>query len=225
MEDERPIAAYVEELTREVLGTRVESMRVCHDLDDAADELSAQPIDLCLLDLNLNGEDGYELLRHAAAGSFATIVISANTDRAVEAFRYGVLDFVPKPFDRARLAEALARMERPHAASTDVVAIRQGREIRLIGLDEIRYFRSAGNYVEAHLRDGTRELLEKTMTLLERMLPPGYERVHRSYLVDLGRMTSFGHVGGGNYEIRLADGAVLPLSREKARELRGRFES
>lgn len=109
VEDERPIAKYIERLCRQLLGTKVRSIDLQYSLEDAASFLFRQPVDLCLLDLNLNGENGYELLKLAVSGSFHTIIISANTDKAVEAFRFGVLDFIPKPFDEARLSQALQR--------------------------------------------------------------------------------------------------------------------
>lgn len=223
VEDERPIARYVEDLTRECLGERVTSIRVCHGLEDASGHLSKQAIDLCLLDLNLNGEDGFDLLKQAAAGSFYTIVVSANTERALEAFQYGVIDFVPKPFQRARLQEALDRCTGSSgraAFPVRVLAAKRGRDLRLVPVDRVRFFRAADNYVEAHLYDGSVELLDKTMGHLERILPPRFRRVHRSYVVDGDQIRSFGHVGGGCYEVRLEGDVVVPLSRVCARELR-----
>ena len=57
-----------------------------------------------------NASRELELLREAAAGAFHTVVVSANTDAAVRAFEYGVLDFVPKPFGRERLGKSFERM-------------------------------------------------------------------------------------------------------------------
>src|SRR5688572_16580366 len=108
-EDESVIARRLERMVKEILGERAGSVAVKESLADAGEYLFEKPIDLLLLDLNLNGEDGYDLLKLAAAGSFQTIVVSANSDRALEAFQYGVLDFVPKPFDLERLKRALDR--------------------------------------------------------------------------------------------------------------------
>ncbi len=226
VEDEPPIAEYVAGLTRECLGGRLTSLRQCHELERAADELRRVPVDVCLLDLNLNGDDGYELLREASAGSFHTIVISASPERAVEAFRYGVADFVPKPFGRDRLAEAFARLDapRPGATLTRYVTARRDGGLRVLPLARITHFRAADHYVEAHLEDGRFELLDKTMARLERTLPPQFVRVHRSVVLDVERVEWFGHVGGGRYEVRLHDGTALPLSRDAARGLRERTE-
>jgi two-component system, LytTR family, response regulator len=225
VEDERPIADYVEALTRECLGSRLTSVHQCHELEHAAEHLAARAIDVCLLDLNLGGEDGYRLLEEAAAGSFHTIVISANTDRAVEAFGYGVVDFVPKPFAVERLREAFDRVRGPSpgaAPITKYVCVRRDGGIRVLPLEEITHFRAAGHYVEAHLETGAFELLDKSMAQLERMLPDRFHRVHRSCFLDVARIAWFGHVGGGRYEVRLRGGATLPLGRRAARDLRRR---
>jgi two-component system, LytTR family, response regulator len=225
VEDERPIAEYIEALTRECLGRRLTTVRQCHELERAAEHLATKAIDLCLLDLNLNGEDGFRLLAEAAAGSFHTIVISANTDRALEAFRYGVLDFVPKPFTVDRLREAFARAAGTGHGTpplTRFVCVRRAGGIRVVPLETISHFRAAGHYVEAHFAAGGFELLDKSMAQLERILPERFARVHRSCFVDVGRIDWFGHVSGGRYEVHLRGGAVLPLSRRAAHALRAR---
>ena len=53
------------------------------DIDDTLDYLSDNQIDLLLLDLNLHGEDGFEVLKTLCAESFHTIIISAYSDKAI----------------------------------------------------------------------------------------------------------------------------------------------
>ena len=110
VEDERPIARYIERLTRKILGEKIQSIRTLYTLDDAKAFLLENPIDLCLLDLNLNGENGYELLKQAVSGSFHTIIISAYPNQAIEAFKYGVLDFIEKPFTTNTIEASLCRL-------------------------------------------------------------------------------------------------------------------
>lgn len=79
------------------------------NLEDAQDSLVSQPVDVMFLDLNLHGKDGFLLLHEQLVQPFHTIVVSANTDRALEAFELGVLDFVGKPFTQERIDKALQR--------------------------------------------------------------------------------------------------------------------
>lgn len=222
VEDERPIAKYIERLCRQLLGTKIRRIDLQHSLEDAASFLFRQPIDLCLLDLNLNGEDGYELLKLAVSGSFHTIIISANTDKAVEAFRFGVLDFIPKPFDEARLSQALQRYfdrQSPPSEAARYLTVRKENQNILLPVREIVFFKAAGIYVEAYLKNGRREILDKTMDRLGQILPANFLRIHRSYFVDLEAIGAYRHTGGGTYQVTLKDGRQLPLSRQKYKEL------
>ncbi|WWW34360.1 response regulator [Stenotrophomonas rhizophila] len=105
----------------------------------AGDRLQRAVYDGLLLDLNLGGEDGFELLRRAVAGRYHCVVVSAHRERALQAFEHGVLDFVPKPFSRERTGpragaparrQPRARRQRPlprHLAGTGHCRGRTGR--------------------------------------------------------------------------------------------------
>jgi len=226
-EDEKPIARYIERLCHKAAGDKIDSIQVIHNYEQAAAYLAEKKIDLCLLDLNLNGADGYNLLKLAAAKSFQTIIISANTDRAIEAFEYGVLDFIAKPFEEDRLREAFKKyfdLNKKHDVRLKYLSIHKDKQHVVIPVEETAYFKAAGIYVEIHLNGGGVEILEKTMDRLEQILPPNYIRVHRSYLVDLHRVYSYGHSGGGKYRIILQDDTEIPVSRSKYKELQDKFE-
>ncbi len=222
VEDERPIALYTERLCRLLLGTKIELVSTKYTLEQASSFLFKHHIDLCLLDLNLNGCNGYELLKMAVSGSFHTIIISAHTDQAIEAFKYGVLDFVPKPFDEKRLRSAFAkyfgRIQRQEL-TTKYLSVRKGNEFNLLSIKDIGYFKAAGVYVEAHLKNSNIEILDKTMDRLEQILPARFVRIHRSCIVNLELIESYKHVGGGTYQVCLKNHEVLPLSRQKYKEL------
>lgn len=108
IEDEARIAKRIERMTRDFFDKEVRIL-VCDSLENGLNAIDQNAIDLLLLDLNLNGEDGFDVLQNVVAKSFQTIIVSAYTDKAITAFNYGVLDFVPKPFDEDRLAQAFMR--------------------------------------------------------------------------------------------------------------------
>lgn len=109
VEDEPLIAQRLLREARHYFGSRLSQLHHCDDLDDALALLDASRFDLLLLDLNVLGEDGFKILqlKHMASNenaiSFQVIIISAHTERAVTAFGFGVVDFVPKPFSQERL--------------------------------------------------------------------------------------------------------------------------
>lgn len=223
-EDERVIARRLERMVKEILGERAESVAVKESLADAGEYLFEKPIDLLLLDLNLNGDDGYDLLKLAAAGSFQTIIVSANSDRAVEAFQYGVLDFVPKPFDHDRLKRALDRAGVKAAGQSPAkyLSIRKHGKVELLPVEKVLYLRGAGDYVEVHLADGRMELHSKSLESLAGLLPPHFERIHKSFIVDMRAMKGIVLEGAGKYIMELNGGPRMPISRTKYRELKER---
>jgi DNA-binding LytR/AlgR family response regulator len=212
-------------MVREVLGDEAGDVTVLERLRESEGYMSRHDIDLLLLDLNLHGEDGFELLKEATAGPFQTIVVSANTDQALRAFEYGVIDFVPKPFDRARLAKALARVTSPvpdeggEAIAAKYLTVRRYGALFLVPIEEVSYLKGAGDYVEIHLRDEKTELHSKSLESLERILPSHFVRVHKSYVVDMREVKQVVVHGGGKYELDLGGGLRIPLSRTRYKDI------
>src|SRR5688572_26635452 len=223
VEDEPLLAQRLERFCREILGARLETMRVANLLSEASARLDESPIDLLLLDLNLHGRDGMELLASSVAGSFHTIIVSANTDQALRAFEYGVIDFVPKPFTQERLAQALQRVTELNgraACAARFLAVRKPGKVDLVPIDRVLYVEGAGAYAELVLDDGRRELHDKTLEKLHALLPPVFERIHKSYLVRLSAVKALHAHEGSLYEAELRNGSRLPVGRTRYKELR-----
>lgn len=226
VEDEDPIAEFIKDTCQELLGPKIKKLHIEYTIDQAFEFIQNNQIDLLLLDLNLHGESGYDLVKSAVAGSFHTIIISAYTDQAIEAFEYGVLDFVPKPFSEARLMKAFDRyygLAKAETESTKYIAVRLNGENVLIPLNKIKYFKAAAIYTEAFLLNGKKELVSKPMSRLEQILPSSFIRIHRSYFVNQNQIKSFKHVAKGRYQVETHQGDVLPLSRQKYKELYDKF--
>jgi two-component system response regulator LytT len=223
VEDEPLLAQRLERLCREILGTRLESIRIATVFSEASARLSESPIDLLLLDLNLHGRDGMQLLASTVAGSFHTIIVSANTDHALRAFEYGVMDFVAKPFTRERLEQALQRViDRDARAATAAkfLAVRKHGKVELVPIDRVLYVEGAGAYAEIVLEDGRRELHDKTLEKLHALLPPVFERIHKSYVVRMTAVKALHAAEGSHYEAELRNGVRLPIGRTRYKELR-----
>lgn len=226
VEDEPLLARRLERFCAEILGDRLESMRVASLYSEASARLNESPIDLLLLDLNLHGRDGMELLASSVAGAFHTIIVSANTDQALRAFEYGVIDFVPKPFSQERLAQAMRRVTEQSAraaAPAKYMAVRKHGRIDLVPVDRVLYVEGAGAYSELVLDDGRRELHDKTLEKLQAVLSPAFERIHKSYLVRWNSVKALHAHEGSHYEIELKTGQRLPVGRMRYKELRERL--
>ena len=224
VEDEPPIARRLARLLREEGGGDVAVVEVCATLAEAGGALARGGVDVVFLDLNLNGRDGFDLVRDAAAGPFHTVVVSAHTERALEAFEVGVLDFVPKPFGAERVRATLdrlrgARADRPAAS----LAVRSAGRVDLVPVAEVAYVRAAGSYSELVLRDGSVRLHSKPLDRLLTVLPASFERVHRSYLVRLDEVVRLRVREGSRYAVVLASGEEVPVGRTRVEAVRARL--
>lgn len=218
VEDERPTAEDIQLLVEQILGKEITSVHIETTLDRAMSYIRTKPIDVLLLDLNLNAKDGFELLKQIACQSFHTIIISANINRAIEAFEYGVLDFIPKPYNIERLKAAFDRLKSNHASdghSIKYISVKRGFEIQFVPLDDICYFKSANIYVELHLKNKQISICDKSMKALTPLLPSNYFRIHKSFIIDINNIDSIQNFGGGQYRVKLKSGNVLPVSRQK----------
>ncbi|EJL60596.1 LytR/AlgR family response regulator transcription factor [Flavobacterium sp. CF136] len=224
IEDEARIAKRIERMTRNFFDKDVQIL-LCDSLENGLNTIDQQPIDLMLLDLNLNGEDGFDILKAFVAKSFQTIIISAYTEKAITAFAYGVLDFVPKPFDESRLAQAFMRFTTPgkgKQSGKDIqfLAVKKAKAIRLISIKDIRYIKGAGIYTELHLSDGRIELHDKSLESLEKLLPSTFERIHKSFILCWHEADKLVVEAGGKYSMLLKNAEVLPVGRSKYKEIR-----
>ena len=223
VEDEPPIARRLARLLREEAGD-VATIETCATLDGAQAILAGGSVDVVFLDLNLNGRDGFDLVREASAGPFHTVVVSAHTERALEAFEIGVLDFVGKPFGAERLRRTLARLQgarAEHPAAS--LAVRSAGRVDLVSVADVAYVRAAGAYSELVLRDGTVRLHSKPLDRLLAVLPAAFERVHRSYLVRLDEVVRLRVREGSRYAAVLRSGEEVPVGRTRVEAVRARL--
>lgn len=223
VEDERPTAEDIQLLVRQILGNEITSVHIETTLDNALAYLNEKQIDVLLLDLNLNSKDGFQILKRVVSQSFHTIVISANINRAIEAFEYGVLDFIPKPYSVERLTAAFRRLKSSHASdghSMKYLSVKKGFEIRVIPVEEVRYFKSANIYVELHLKDEHIVLYDKPIKQLLPLLSSNYYRIHKSYIVNKETIETIQTLGGGKYRVVLKSGECLPVSRNRIKQLK-----
>lgn len=226
IEDESRIARRLHRMTAEFFVDKPTQITVCDSLQKGLDQVAIQLPDLLLLDLNLNGDNGFEILEQIVAASFHTIIVSANIDKAITAFSYGVLDFVPKPFDQDRLFKALTRFVSPVLKPDEGIkylAVKRSGQIRLISISEVIYIKGAGIYTELHLSNGQNELHDKSLEHLQQLLPDRFERIHKSYLVNFQQIEKIIINAGTRYGALLKTGEVLPVGRSKYKELKNKM--
>ncbi len=234
VEDEPLVQQRIERFVRERLSREQSAQQsfkiTCFDsLAEADDFLSQQEIDLLLLDLNLHGQNGFELLKKQLAQGFHTVVISAYAEKAVEAFEYGVLDFIPKPFTQERLNKALDKMQdnqlRSHYGCR-FLSIKKLGAIELVPVADIQYIQADGHYSQLYLKQEKSPLLHsKSIENIFSLLPEQFERLHRSYIVNMNEVKRLTIETGSRYQAQLQDGTLIPISRSKFEIIRSKLDS
>lgn len=227
VEDEAIVARRLERMVREILGERAR-IEMRSSLAGARELLESRSCEILLLDLNLNGADGFRLLEEAAALASQTIIVSAHREEALRAFEFGVVDFVAKPFTLERLRLALDRASGGAAKEGSEVRflfVRKGSEVLSIPVASLLFLRGADDYSELNLEDGRVLLHEKSLGKLEALLPKRFLRIHRSYVLDMERLASLRTGKGGTLTAQLRGGESLPIGRSYRDEVRRFLQS
>ncbi|HEX3108045.1 MAG TPA: LytTR family DNA-binding domain-containing protein [Thermoanaerobaculia bacterium] len=221
-EDEAVVARRLARQIMETLGPKT-AVTIAGSVSEAIAAVSQSRPDILVLDLNLEGRDGFELLRDPVLGRCPTIVVSAHTDRALEAYELGIRDFVPKPFGRDRLAVALHRAFENGPRRLERLAARDANQTRYVAIDEILYVRADGARSEIVLAQSRVIRDDRMLDRIQALLPSHFERVHRSFLVDVRKVECLSAQEGSRYAVTLRDGTTLPVGRTRVASLRARL--
>lgn len=225
VEDEKLVGDRLQRLTLANAYLSDARIKRADSLSEAEDLIGSHTFDLIFLDLNLAGESGFELLRNCAASPAHTVIVSANTDQAITAFEYGVVDFVAKPFGQVRLDKAVDRYLKGHrgadgGADIRYVCFEHARRAVSVPVDDILLFEATDKYCEALLKNGERRFHSKSMKRLEEMLEGVFLRVHKSWLVQVKAIVSLRSLEGSRYELVMSNGISVPVGRTKVNSIR-----
>ncbi|MCL1946454.1 MAG: LytTR family DNA-binding domain-containing protein [Chitinivibrionia bacterium] len=194
------------------------------EIDEALSVLSSHSPDLLILDLNLNGRDGFDILKNIEEKKFETIVVSANVERALEGFNdLGIVYFVPKPYEIEQFEKALQKFmkKRSRLKENKEILIKDGSKRFTIRIDDILYISGAGDFREIHCKNGKNHIDYRSLEKFDEILPDNFIRIHNSYLVDKNNVVETMVGGGGKYIAILSNGDELKVSRAKYKELFG----
>lgn len=165
------------------------------DAISAAEYLRTGPVDLIFLDINMPGVNGLDLVRSLKVRP-KIIFITAYRKFAFEGFELDAVDYLAKPVSFERFEQALKKVLRDTAATpppTDEPAlfVRSDYQLVRIPFDDIEYIESLEDYLRIHRTGGKPVMTLMTMKQLVDKLPADrFRRIHRSYVVQLSKVTS-----------------------------------
>jgi len=177
----------------------------------ALDLLSARPVDVIFLDIQMPDITGIDFLKTLEQKPLI-VFTTAHAEFAIEGFELDVADYLLKPFDFNRFLKAINKIsQRQDRRATPVktgeqkdtthnfIFVKDGTKLVKIELDTIFFIKGTREYVTIYTRD------KKIMSLqalknLELELPEGFIRVHNSYIISIPAITAVAanHVEIGN---------------------------
>ncbi len=210
----------------------LELVALCSRATQAQRVLAEQSVDVMFVDINMPDVNGLDLVR-GLENPPLIIFTTAYSEYAVEGFRLDAVDYLLKPFSydefkrasmKARSLYELYKMRemqnQPEAELSeeptydeknekqDYISIRADYKVRMVRYAEIIYVESVGEYLRLHLTDGSKVVTLYRLKNMESALPSGnFMRVHRSYIVNLDRVSSY-----SRGKIYMDNGDDVPLS-------------
>ncbi len=186
-------------------------------------------VDALFLDIHMPALTGLDIAKVISRFSRppAVVFVTADEDKALQAFELAAVDYLLKPVRADRLAESVRRicelMEDGAAAKPEVITVDQGGITKMIRRDEIKYVQAQGDYARLHTAEAS-YLIRVPLNDLERQwADAGYIRIHRSYLVSMDQIQQM-RLSAGRASI-LVGGAELPVSRRHLPAVRDKLEA
>ncbi|MNJ94131.1 Transcriptional regulatory protein YehT [compost metagenome] len=193
-----------------------------YNIPEAMQYLENHRVDLIFLDIKLPEINGMEFLRNMEY-SPKTILTTAYSEYAVESYEHGVIDYLLKPISYERFEKSISRF----LSSFTTEEIYHPKEIE-INVDskpiilletDILYVQSFGNYVRVYTKNRLYLATSTTQDILSDLSPQIFIRVHKSYIVNLSRITNISdkHI--------IVEENVIPLGITYRRDFLNRINS
>lgn len=189
-------------------------------------------ISVVFLDVQLKNENGFDVIQYINLNTCSVIFTTAYQQYAIRAFRCAALDYLLKPIKLSEFKKAIekflaANTNNPYPENFNVLVenyhqplsevnrialpVKDGYEF--VTYNQISYCKGDSNYTRLYVNQHKEYIASKTLGYFEDILPACFQRIHKSYLVNLNYVTSFNK---SHDTVTLLDGTILEIStREK----------
>ena len=183
--------------------------------------------DLVFLDIQIPGFDGFEALKLVERIPLI-IFTTAYDEYALKAFETNSVDYLLKPISLKRLQMAVSKIEKLQIEEQNAklestvnsrlkyfenFLISVGTSRFFVSVEDIYYFRAEEKYARIYLKRGD-YLINHSLKELEKRLQDTFYRAHRSFLVNLNKISSFRKLSYRKYRIIMDNESEIPLSRK-----------
>lgn len=196
--------------------------------EDAVEKINSMKPDLVFLDIQMPGKNGFEVLAALDKHVPEVIFTTAFDEYALKAFEFNAADYLLKPIEPARLAEAIKRLsieeedrevsiEAPSILHEhDRVFVKDGDKCWFVELGNIRLFESLGNYVRIYFESNKPMVLRSLNSLEDRLDPKVFFRANRKHIINLKMIDGIEPYFSGGLLVKLKTGEKIEISRRQA---------
>jgi len=207
----------------------VEVVDEAANADEGITKIDTLQPDLVFLDIQMPGKTGFDMLAELERAPHV-IFTTAYDEYALKAFEVNALDYLLKPIEPKRLADAMQKL---HIAETkenhiipenfnqsiltevDQVFVKDGERCWFVKLSDIRLFESVGNYAKVFF-GGNKPLILKSLNALEERLDPKtFFRANRKHIVNLRMIEKIEPYFNGGLLLELKGGEKIEVSRRQ----------
>jgi len=231
IDDERLARQELKNLLKEF--DEVEIIAESANADEAIHLINNEKPDLIFLDIQMPGKDGFTLLEHL---TFIPniIFVTAYDDYAIKAFEVNALDYLLKPVQTERLADALKKIKSNNInlqsynhlpinetlGLNDRVFVKDGEKCWFVKLSDVRVFESEGNYVRVYFENNKPLILKSLNNLYEKLNQKEFFRANRKFIINISWIENVENWYNGGLMVKLKNGEQIEVSRRQAAKLK-----
>ena len=230
IDDERLARTELRKLLQEF--PEVDVVDEASNAEEGVQKIESQNPDLIFLDIQMPGKTGFEMLQeldHVPSVIFTT----AYDDYALKAFEVNALDYLLKPIEPKRLADAVEKVKKLHSGNgettrhlssseplhllgeQDQVFVKDGERCWFVRLADVRLFESVGNYAKVFFGNNKPLILKSLNALEERLDPKSFFRANRKHIVNLQAIEKVESYFNGGLLLELKGGEKIEVSRRQ----------
>ena len=197
------------------------------NVDDGLEKINSLNPDLIFLDIQMPGKTGFDLLAELEKAP-KVIFTTAYDEYAIKAFEVNALDYLLKPIEPKRLADAIQKLQQELAKEKaneglsrgpltehDQVFVKDGERCWFVKLSEIRLFESVGNYAKVYFSTNKPLILKSLNSLEERLDHRMFFRANRKHIINLRWIEKIEPYFNGGLIVDLKGGEKIEVSRRQ----------
>ena len=206
----------------------IEIIDEASNVDEAIEKIDLAHPDLLFLDIQMPEKTGFDLLAELEKAP-KVIFTTAYDEFALKAFEVNALDYLLKPIDPKRLADAIQKLQaeiqleqaslsgnvRGPLLESDQVFVKDGEKCWFVKLEEIRLFESVGNYAKVYFSTNKPLILKSLNALEERLDPNVFFRANRKHIINLHWIEKIEPYFNGGLLVELKAGEKIEISRRQ----------